>query len=57
MSDEELEARIHDATCALQAARTKSLQRYWAKRQAELIGQRSPERIAAMEAERGLRAP
>lgn len=56
MTDEELEARIQDATCALQAAKTKSLQR-WAKRQAELVGQRSPERIAAMEAERGLRAP
>jgi hypothetical protein len=57
MSDEELKARIHDANLAMQAAKSKSLQRYWAHRVAELVGQRSPERVAAMEAERGLRAP
>lgn len=55
MTDEELEARIQDATCALQAAKTKSLQRYWAKRQAELVAMRSPEQISRMEKERGLR--
>jgi hypothetical protein len=40
MSDEELEARIQDANCAMQAAKSKSLQRYWKARVEELEGLR-----------------
>lgn len=53
--DEELEHRIETARVAMTQALAPETQRYWCDKMTQLIGQRSPQRIAEMERERGLR--
>jgi hypothetical protein len=57
MSDDEREQLIDQAFRLMCAAKTRGCRLYWAEQMRQLIGQRSPARIAAIELERGLRAP
>lgn len=53
-ADADLERQISDAKTQMLAALTVDCARSWALKMAELIAQRSPERIREMESERGL---
>jgi hypothetical protein len=55
-ADADLERRINAVFDALLAAPSRDEAQVCALRMAELIGKRSPQRVAEMERERGLRA-
>jgi hypothetical protein len=52
--DVDLETRINDAALALATARDTKMRRFWWEALERLHKQRSPERVAEMETERGL---
>lgn len=54
-SDDLLERRIEAARLRMVHAKSPSLQRHWFGEMQRLIAQRSPEQVARMEEDRGLR--